>query len=197
MSRFSDEPLKTPLSGAERIAATDLSTGDDVGMTPLIIAQFAQGAMTVATGSTQGVVSGPNGDKLSALPTNASLDTEFAQLGEVSIPIFIGTPGNGVLSIYQHCLDVPWLITKMVVASAAGSSIATVQTWANGSTSAHSLLGLTNISVGSTYNAANCSDVPGYATLNYLDQLLISLGSTSGSCVNLRCSIKAIAQTLL
>jgi hypothetical protein len=197
MARFSDEPLKTTLSGSERIAATDLSTGDDVGMTPLIITQFAQTAMTVAVGSTQGVVSGPDGDKLSALPTNAQLNTEFAQLGEVSIPIFIGTPGNGVLSIYQHCLDVPWLITRMVVACATGSSAATIQTWANGSTSAHSILGLTNIAVGSTYNVADSSDSAGVATLNYLDQLLISLGSTSGSCVNLRCSIKAIAQTLL
>jgi hypothetical protein len=196
MSRFSDEPLKTTLSGSERLAATDPSTGDDVGMTPLIIAQFVQANQTVATGSTQGVVTGPSGDKLLALPTNAQLVTEFNQLSEVAIPIFIGTPSTGFLSIYQHILDVPWQIALMASACGVGSTLLSIQKVASGSSAAN-IAGLTNIMAGTTTTISTASDTVANETLNYGDQLGISIGSTYGSAANFRCSIKAIAQTLL
>ncbi len=74
MARLGDNPIKNPLSGSEVGAATDPSTNDDIGWTPLTITQFAQQNMTLASGSTRGLISGPMADKLASLYTNSQID---------------------------------------------------------------------------------------------------------------------------
>jgi hypothetical protein len=190
MARFSDEPLKNPLSGAERLAATDPATMDDVGMTPLIITQFAQQNMTLATGSTQGLVSGPNGDKLTALPTDAQLSTWLGELSQVPIPIFIGAPANGSLSIYQHVLSMPWKIQTMALAVSAGST--TLSLTKNGNAILFAPGGYAS-PVGTVSTTQIAGDTSPNETFQPGDVLGLSLASTSANCANLRCSVYATA----
>jgi hypothetical protein len=191
MARFSDDPIKNPLSGAEILAATDPATMNDVGMTPLIITQFAQKNMGLATGSTQGVVSGPNGDKLTALPTAAALATQLGELAQVAIPIFIGAPANGSLQLYQHVLSVPWRIQSMALAVSAGST--SLSLTKNGNAIQFTPGGYQS-AVGTVSTTQLAADTSPNDTFQPGDVLGISLGSTSGNCANLRCSVYATAQ---
>ncbi len=127
MARFGDNPLKNPLSGSEIIAATDPSSGDDCGITPDVLTQFAQENMGLANGTSQGLVSGPNGDKLNSLRTNAQNDLLNAQLGQIPFPIFIGSPVDGFIEVYQNVLDNSIVFDFMYFALASGSTNLTVK----------------------------------------------------------------------
>lgn len=192
MSRFSDEPIKSPLAGNEQFPATDPSTGDDISATPLIITQFAQQNMGIATGSTQGLVSGPNGDKLAALYSKAQLDSEFTQLKEVAFPLFVGGPSDGAVSIYQHVLaDINWTLVSFVASVSAGST--NVAITINGV----NVIGLSGIPITTAGVGATASGVFPNQTLQSNDVLGYTLSGTTGNCKNLRLSMLINAVTTL
>lgn len=122
MARFSDNPNKNPLAGTEKIAATDPSTGSDICITPDALTQFVQENMGLASGSAQGAISGPNGDKLNALRTKAQDDLIFAQVGQIPFPIFIGTPVDGTIEIYRNVLGNSIVFDFMWFALSSGST---------------------------------------------------------------------------
>lgn len=191
MSRFSDEPLKSPLAGNEFIPATDPTSGDDISFTPLIITQFAQAHMGIATGSTQGVVSGPNGDKLSALYTKGQLDGEFTDLKQVAFPIFVGTPSDGAVAIYQHVMALHWTLVSFVASVSAGST--NVAITINGvNVTGLAVIPVTTAGVGATASGAFPNQ-----TLQVNDILGFTLSGTTGNCRNLRISMLINAVTSL
>ena len=122
MARLNTNPLKPVLAGNEGWAATDPSTTDDVGLTPVTITQFAQINMTLATGSTQGPISGFQADKLALLPTETQLD----QLLEVAIPLFVSAPATGTQTIYTHVLDPNWQFVTAVGQVSTGTAMTTI-----------------------------------------------------------------------
>lgn len=126
MARFSDNPQKNPLSGTELMAATDAASGNDIAITPLVLTQFVTENMGLANGSSQGAVSGPNGDKLNALYSKAQIDNLLAQLGQVPFPIFIGTPVDGTIEIFRNVTGNAMVFDFMWFALASGSTNLTV-----------------------------------------------------------------------
>jgi hypothetical protein len=136
--------------------------------------------MTLATGSTQGLVSGANGDKLTGLPSEGQLQ----ELLEVAFPLFIGTPTNGVQSIYTHLLDPQWEFTVGYGAVSAGSTNLTVTI--NGTP----VNGWNNIPITSTGTPFPTS-LDATATLAAGSTLGLTLTSTTGNCANMRFSMKA------
>lgn len=187
MARFIDNPIKSPLVGNEEGALTDPTSMLDVGFTPATITQYAQLNMTLATGSTQGLVSGLNGDKIANLPTLAQLNSKIAQLAEVAIPVFVSAPVNGTISIYQHVCDVPWTLDFAYAALSSGSTNVTLTK--NGA----SILGFTNANVGNTSTTITGSDTPANMTFHQTDVLALTLSGTTGGAANLRLSIRANA----
>lgn len=187
MARLNQNPVKSPLSGSEGGSLTDPTTDNDVGFTPLTITQFAQQNMTLATGSTQGLVSGPNGDKIAQLPTEAQLTTKINQLAEVAIPIFVSTPVNGSIAIYQHVCDVPWVLAFAYGVLSAGSTTATLTK--NGA----NIAGFTNVNLADTVVTMTGTDTPANMTLNQQDILGVTLAGTTGAAANLRISLRANA----
>ncbi len=180
MARFSDNPIKSQLAGNERIGATDISTGDDCAITPDVLVQFAQDNLLPATGSQQGVVSGPDGDKLTALRTNAQNDALNVQLGQIPFPIFIGSPVDGFIEIYRNVLDNSILFDFMWFALASGSTNLTVKidgTPVTGWTS----VPITSASNGAQSTAANTLPAGSILGLQF---------SASNSPVNLRLTLK-------
>ena len=173
--------------GNEGGALTDPTTTLDVGFTPVTITQFAQLNMTLATGSTQGLISGSMGDKLTALPTAASITKQVGELAEVAIPIFISTPVNGAISIYQHVCDVPWVLSFAYASLSAGSTIVTL------TKNAVNIAGFTNAAVNTVSTTITGTDTPANMTLNQKDVLGVSLTATTGGSANLLLSLRANA----
>lgn len=126
MARFSDNPLKNPLAGNEIVPGTDPSTTDDIGFTPDVLTQFVQENMGLASGSSQGAISGPDGDKLTALRTKAQDDAIFAQVAQIPFPIFIGTPVDGTIEIFRNVLDNDIVFDFMWYALSSGSTTLTI-----------------------------------------------------------------------
>jgi hypothetical protein len=180
MARFSDNPIKNPLAGTEIIPATDPSTTDDIGMTPQIISNYAQSYMSLATGSTQGLISGPQADKLAALPSDAQLN----ELLEVAFPFFAGTPSNGTQTIYTHLLDPFWEFIVGYGQVSAGSTNLTVNI--NGTPIAgwNSIPITTAGATFTTPNDATCKLQSG-------SQISVTLAGTTGNCANLMFSMRA------
>lgn len=185
MARFRDNPLKQTPAGNEFIPATDPSTGDDVSFTPLIITQFVATNMALANGSTNGLIDPAALAKLNALDTQAETDIRVAQLAEVSIPVFFGTPADGTFTIYQHCLDVSWMLALGYFLCSAGST--NVSVTKNGV----AIAGLTNIPI--TTAASHFSVSGGSANYTYSlgDTLGLSFTGTTGNCRNAAISLKA------
>jgi len=181
MARFSDNPIKNPLAGSELIPATDPSTGDDIALTPVLITIFAQQNMGLASGSNQGSVSGPNGDKLTALRTNAATDLLLAQLGQIPFPIFIGTPVNGTIEIYKNVLGNDVVFDFMYLSLASGSSNLTVNI--NGTP----ITGWSGINVTSTPSAKVTATA---AKTLHADDVLSLTFAGSSTPTNLRASLK-------
>lgn len=126
MARFSDNPQKSPLSGSEILPGTDTDTDDDIAITPDAITQYAQDNMALASGTNQGLVSGPEADKLTGLRTDAATDALLAQLGQIPFPIFIGTPVDGAIQIYRNVLSNNVEFDFMDYALSSGSTNLTV-----------------------------------------------------------------------
>lgn len=188
MARFSDEPIKNPLSGNEVIPATDPSNDMDCGMTPLIITAFAQEHMTVASGTSNGLISAAQIAKLDALNTQSENDAVTLQLAEVEIPIFIGSTTDGFIEIYSHGLAIPWLMVSMFNKVAAGSTNLTLTK--NGTP----MSGVTNVPITSAGVGSSFSGSPALITFNSNDLLGVTLAGTTGNCKNLIIGINAQAQ---
>ena len=182
MARLNANPIKTPLAGTEGGSLTDPSTGNDVGFTPLTITQFAQENMTIATGSTQGLIPGAQADKLAGLPS----DTQLQELIEVAIPLFVSAPANGTSVIYTHVLDPDW---EFVIAYGAVSAGSTNLTMAINGTPINGwnnvpILGAGTSNTFPTPLDASC-DLPSGSSLS------VTLAGTTGNCANLRFSMRA------
>jgi hypothetical protein len=191
MARFSGNPTKNPLVGNELIPATDPSTSNDIAMTPLVITQFAQANMTIATGSTQGLISGSQADKLAGLPSNAQLSAEIAQLAEVAIPVFIAAPSNGSINIYQHVLDVPWILSFAYTQMSAGSANVSI------TKNNVNIAGFTNMGITSSAKTFTGTDTQANMTFNQGDLLGLTLSGTTGNAANMLLSIRANATIVL
>lgn len=191
MARFSDEPLKNPLTGTEVFAGTDLSTMEDIGTNALIITQFAQLNMTLASGSTQGLMSGSQSDKLNALFTQADINAVINDFAQVALPAFFGSPANGFLNYYYHAIGVAWvLLTGYAVVSSGSTNLTLAK---NGTP----LAGATSIPVTTTGGAFTITFAPVVSTLNQGDSLGVTFAGTTGNCANLIISLTANATILL
>lgn len=187
MARFGDNPLKAPLVGNEVIAAEDLTTGKDCGITPLQIIQFAATHMQVANGSTNGLIDPVNYSKLMGLDTQAQTDARVAKLSEVAFPIFFAVPTNGTFAIYQHVLDMPWVLERANLMVSAGST--NVSILKNGV----AVPGFTSIPATSVPAQFLVSGGSSNFTINYGDIVSISFAGTTGNAANLAVGVKAIA----
>lgn len=191
MARFSDEPLKNPLTGTEIFAGTDLSTGDDIGTNALIITQFAQLNMTLASGSTQGLMSGAQATKLNALFDQDEFNSVIDQFGEVALPAFFGTPADGFLNYYYHVIGVAWVLVSGYAICSSGSTNITLAK--NGTP----LAGATSVPVTSAGGEFTVTYAPVVSTLNSGDSLGVTFAGTTGNCANLIISLVANATILL
>lgn len=122
MARFGDNPIYSDPPGDLRIPCEDLTTDDDYCLTPDILTTFAQENMPLATGSENGLISGANADKLTALYTKAELDALFAQTAQFPFPIFIASPSDGFIEVFQNVLDndVVWDAAAFALSSGTG-----------------------------------------------------------------------------
>lgn len=187
MARFGDNPLKNPLTGNEVLAAQDPSTGNDIGITPLVITQFVGTHLAVANGSSNGLIDAAAYAKLLALYTQAQTDIRVSKLAEVAIPIFFAVPTNGTFAIYQHVLDIPWVFERANFMVSAGSTNVTILK--NGV----AIPGFTNIPAASVAAQYLVSGGSSNYTLNYGDTLSISFAGTTGNAANLAVGVKANA----
>lgn len=126
-ARLGDNPIKNPLAGNEKIAGTDPDTGDDFSVTPDILTQFVQEGMSLASGTSQGLMSGAQAEKLNDLYTRAELDAIFGQLGQFPFPIFFGTVSDGFVEVYRNVLDQSVEFDFFYFGMSSGSSIVTVK----------------------------------------------------------------------
>ena len=187
MARFSGDPVKNPLFGNEFIPCTDPLDGNDKSFTPIIITQFVASNMALANGSTNGLIDPTSYAKLLALDTQAQTNIRINQLAEVAIPVFFGAPSNGAFSIYQHCLDIPWVLALQNLMCSAGSTNVTITK--NGV----SIGGLTSNPCTSVAAQFAVSGGSTNYTFNNGDILGITFAGTTGNCVNFAASIKANA----
>jgi hypothetical protein len=185
MARFSGNPIKSPLVGNEYIPATDPATTNDISFTPLIITQFVATNMALASGSTNGLIDGPNYAKLLALPSAAQLATDLGELGQVAFPIFIAAPSNGALTIYQHVLSVPWQVSSMTLFCSAGST--NVSFTKNGNPIV--FVGGTSVPITTVSSTQIAGDTTPNETFQPGDKLGIILSGTTGNCVNVGISV--------
>lgn len=187
MARFIDEPIKNPLSGNEVGAATDPSTMNDVGWTPFTIIQFAQLNMALASGTSRGLISGGDADKLHALDTQAQNQAITDQLAEVALPAFFGHPADGAFNFYYHTLSVSWLFSEMFCQVSAGSTNLTITK--NGVP----MGGATSVPITTAGQGSTFSDSPPLNEISSGDRVGISFTGTTGNCANLIVSINANA----
>ena len=183
MARVADNPVNNNPGANDPILSENLSTGDDQSLTPLIITQFAQQNMGLATGSSNGLVSGPNGDKLAGLDTQAETDTRVTQLSQTAMPVFIGTPADGYIIIYQHATATEWLLSAAFACVSAGSTNLTV------SKNGVAIPGFTSIPITSSFTIPTPTGPSSGYTLSLSDTLGLTFAGTTGNCVNLRFSM--------
>lgn len=187
MARFGDNPLKSVLVGNEQIPAQDPSTGDDIQFTPLIITQFVMSNGGLANGSTNGLIDPLNYAKLLALDSQAQTNARVAQLSEEAIAAFFSVPTNGTFTIYQHVLDIPWVLALSKLIVSAGST--NVSILKNGVAIAGFTLNPATTVSGQYAVSGGSSNY----TFAFGDVLALSFTGTTGNCANLAASIKAIA----
>lgn len=180
MARFSDNPVKSPLTGSEDVPATDTSTGDDIVVTPDAITSYAQANMGLASGSSQGLVSGSNGDKLQALYTKAEIDALLAQAAQQPFYVFIGSPVDGSVEFVRNVLSNDVVLDFAWFALSSGSTNLTVTIDGTPVTGLDNL-NITTASSGANATAANTLPAGSILGLTFTD---------SDSPQNLRLSIR-------
>ncbi len=156
MARFGDNPLMDPVTPALIMPGTNTDTDEDVSVTVQVLADGIAPLLPLATGSTQGVVTGPDGDKLAALYSKAQLDALFAQLAQTLLPIFFGTASDGSLELLVNNTDNDIVIQVANFACSSGSVTAAL------TIDGTPITGL---------SALNISSTPGSATASALNTL--------------------------
>lgn len=178
-ARLGENPVKTDLSGNELIPATDPSTNADVCITPITLRNFSQVGYPLASGSTNGLMTGPQSDKLNALYNQANLLNLFSQLAQQAIPLFIGTPTDGFIEIYQHVLSQPMTFGTMDYRCSSGSTTAQIQI--NGVNVTGWGVGVTAVAGAATASGAN--------VMSNGDKLGVNFSGTTGGCANVRLTL--------
>ncbi len=127
LARLGDNPVKDPLAGNEKLTGTDPNTGNDFCVTPDILTQFVQDNLGLASGTSQGAMSGAQAEKLNALYTRAELDVILAAHNQFPFPIFFGTVTNGFVEVYRNVLGQAIVFDYFYQAMSSGSSLVTVK----------------------------------------------------------------------
>ncbi len=125
--RFGDQPARSSLNGNEIIPFEDPNTDVDGSMTPVVITEFARQTMALASGSNRGLMSGSSAGKLSALRTNEENDALNAQLGQQSIPIFIGSVVDGEIEVFENLYTNEFEFDRLAFGLSSGSTVLTVK----------------------------------------------------------------------
>jgi hypothetical protein len=180
MARFSDNPTKSPLSGAEIIPATDPSTGNDIGITPVILQQFTQSAGGLASGSTNGLMTGPQSDKLNSLFNQTQFINCLNQLSGQAYPFFSGQPADGFIEIYQHVLQQPVNLNSVAAKCSAGSTNVVVMI--NG-------VAVTGLSFGISAGSTTLSNATANFQLVNNSVVGFNFTGTTGNCRNVRITL--------
>ncbi len=102
MARFADNPVKSPLSGAELLAGTDPDTGGDICVTPNELVAFANDHLRIADASLPGFLSVEDFQKLFNLPNFASYSATVARLAHQPIGFFVAVPANGSVTFFSN-----------------------------------------------------------------------------------------------
>lgn len=182
--RFSDNPLQNPVTGTERIPATDTSTGSDVAIAPAALVAFTRSTMGGPNGSGDGLMSQAQSDKLDDLRTNAENDAINEQFQQIPFPIFIGTADDTVVTLYRNVLDNNVTLDYFYASCGSGETDVTL------TIEGAPVTGMTSIGVGNT-------DVQAFATAaNVLapgDKLGLILSNGTGA-VNLFISLRGVME---
>jgi len=125
--RFGDQPARSALNGTEIIPFEDPSTNVDGSMTPVVITEFSRQTMALASGSNRGLMSGSSAGKLEALRTNDQNDALNTQLGQQSVPLFIGSLVDGEIEVFENLYTNPIEWDRMAFNLSSGSTVLTVK----------------------------------------------------------------------
>lgn len=125
--RFGDQPLRSSLVGNERVPFEDPSTNVDGSMTPTGITEYARQTMALASGTNRGLMSGSSAGKLASLRTNEQVDALNAQLGQQSIPLFIGSVTDGEIQVVENLFGNDIEFDRMAFGLSSGSTKLTVK----------------------------------------------------------------------
>lgn len=126
MARFSDNPLKSPLSGNELIPATDPSTSDDICITPEELIDYAQANIPIATATGNGLMGMTDYIRLYDTFTIEQINQKNAILKVELIGFYIGTVANGYIEFYCH-LSNDMVIQEAYFKCASGTVNCSVQ----------------------------------------------------------------------
>lgn len=102
MARLGDNPLKTPLSGGELIAAEDPSTGNDICLTPSILQSYMAYSFALASGTGNGLMRSSDYTLLHSLYTTTQIDSFNAIFKKEVIGFYVGTVANGALEFLSN-----------------------------------------------------------------------------------------------
>lgn len=180
-ARFSDNPVKNPLAGNELLAGTDSNNDTDICVTPDILVQYTQDNMGLASGTSQGAMSGAQAEKLDDLYTRAELDGIIAQLGQFPFPVFFGTVSDGFVEVYRNVLDESVTFEFMWFQMSSGSSLLTVKI------DGVAVTGWTSIPIGTVSDGASATAanvLPSGSVLGF------EFAGSGGSPTNLRLTLK-------
>lgn len=172
MARFADNPTVDPLTSAVIFPVTDTATGEDGKVTAQILADGIAALLPLAAGSTQGVVSGADGDKLAALYSKAQIDALLAQLAQTLLPIFLGTASDGSLELLANNSGNAITINAAAFACSAGSTQAAL------TIDGTPITGLDALAVSATPGAANATAAN---TLGVGSVLGVTFSASAGS----------------
>lgn len=180
MARFGDNPIANPVPANALIPFEDPTNDDDFCVTPAILTSFVQEHMALANGTNNGLMSGAQADKLNALYTKAQLDSFFTQLGQFPFPVFIASPVDGFIEVYQNVLGNEVVFDFMYFDLSSGSTFLTVKIDGVPVTGWTNVL-ITNVSGGAVATAAKTIPPAGILGLEF---------SGSGAPENLRVTMK-------
>lgn len=181
LARLGDNPIKNPLAGNEKLVGTDPNTDLDFCVTPDILSQFVQDTMGLASGTSQGAMSGAQAEKLDALYTRAELDAIFATLSQFPFPVFFGTVSDGFVEIYRNVLDESVVFDFLYFGMSSGSSLVTVKI------DGTPVTGWTNVALSSVGGSATASAAK---TLAPGAVLGLEFSGSGGPATNLRLTLK-------
>lgn len=178
--RFNANPAQNPLIGTEAIPATDISSGNDCKITPVVLTEFARSTMALASGSNNGLMSGSQAARLNGLYSNEAINAFLAQVGQVSVPLFFPDVADGTIEVFENVLDNDVVFSRMGFGLSSGSTIMTARI------DAVPVTGWTNLAVTSGDGTATAT-----AARTIAPGSILSLQfSSSGTPENLRLTLR-------